>query len=1537
MVCVLIGFTDKAFTKTQTEFNNLYNQVGYSAGGATGSVKDYYLENSYNQFNLTVDVAGPYTASQNMAYYGATDGTSHDSNPRALVTEAVNLANPDVNFADYDNDNDGAVDAVYIIYAGYGEEAGGGTDAIWAHAWTIPTVTLDGKTLSRYSCSAELRGSSGTNITYIGVICHEFGHVLSAPDYYDTNYDTDGQYQGTGAWDMMAGGSWNNGGATPAHHNGFTKVVYYDWATVTELTSPTTIVLNNAAENSNSFYKISTSTPNEYFLIENREKHLFDAAIPGSGMMIYHVHSGVFDVGNQINATHPQRMYPVAQNATGEPTSTSASYGSIGSATCAWTGASSTKTEFSDVSTPSSKSWAGANTNKAITNIVRNATDKTVTFDFMGGAQGNPFSFNALLVGTSQIDLSWDKNENRDALLVYNTSGTFGTPIDGTNYTAGTEIAGGGTVLYAGANETYSHTDLDASTTYYYKIYTKLNTTPEWSPGAEVQATTPCAAVSLPLSENFDGSTTVPSCWSMIDHQGNGQGWLFGTHTNGLSGSTGNYAYLNSDTYGNGNSQDADLVTPIFDMTGFVDVTLSFNHYFREYEGSAATLSYSIDGGNTWTQIQQWNTSTANPTAFSQVISQVANQAFVQFKWNYTGSYGYYWDIDDIQITGTEGGVAPDFTGTPTSVFVGGTVTFTNNSVGPITSWSWDFGDGASPATATGIGPHDVVYNSAGSKTVSLTVNDAETMAKTDYITVNESPFAAPRNLSAENSGNTVVMNWESPELNDDFEMYTDFDLSFGSWTQHDLDGGVTYTIQDVTFPNQAYTGSYIVFNPNGATPALTDAWVPNSGDKYLACFNVVTASAPNNDWLISPKVSIQEGESLKFFVKTLNDTWGQERYKVAISTTGTETSDFTVISTGAYVEAPADWTEITYSLAAYANQDIHFAIICVSNDAFVFMVDDIQITNAKGDITFNQGFEDTDSNQLYTRQISTNENPVIATNPKQFASYKVFRNDIEIGETTDLTYTDLSPVIGDATYYVKAVYVNPAGESDPSNIANVNYDPIVHNIVFSTIGTGGTISANNNGEAITSGSDVIEGTDVVFTATSDDNYRVKEWKLNDLAIPGNISNTYTLDNITADANVTVEFEAIPQYTLTISIVGDGIVNVDETLYSAEITAYEGTSLALEAVANEGSLFVNWTGDLSSINASETIELNANTTITANFRLMETAELNPVEGYFDENSPTNPSTTIMWNDASTLESITYDLEGETYEMIENEEYSITTIDENSSLLTFLIADGGKGSFKGEMDIPFYFAFNIGDPVDYTLHYTYIDEYEIEFIVVDDSENAITNAVITFDDEPYEAGDYFAYAEAGSYNYTVELDGYQSATGTIEVVDPDLTENVVLNMYHKATFNVESGGVAVEGASIAINNETISTDASGVAEIMLVNESYSYEISKDGFDLYQSSVTIADEDVSIDIELMSGIASGNSIGLKMYPNPVNDVLTIERSTTNVVSIEIYSNMGQLISTQNWDNEKTNINTENLTSGIYYIRISGENSNFSFVKN
>lgn len=457
-LCILIGFTDKAFTKTKADFENLLNQPGYTTDGASGSVSDYYKENSYNQLNLSFTVAGPFVASKNMSYYGANNNKGIDVNPEALATEAVTLADPTVDFAEFDNDKDGAVDGVYVIYAGYGEDAGASSNTIWAHTSSIPTLTLDGKTVSDYACSSELRGTNGTGINRIGPICHELGHILGAMDFYDTNYNTNGLYDGTGNWDIMANGAWNNNGATPAHHNPYDKIFVYGWAAAKTFTSGANITLDNAELNNNSFYIVNTTTTNEYFLFENRQKQKFDTYIPGHGMIIYHVDGNFISTAeDEINIGSHQGLYPVCANATGLPP---ASYGVINGAGLPFPGTGN-RTSFTDFTSPNSLSWASAKTNAPVTNITEDVTNKTVSFT-APVIPPRPLASVATLatnIFQSTFNANWDLSSTATSYhLDVSTNASFTTFVTGYNDKD------------VGNVRTFSVSGLNARTVYYYRI-----------------------------------------------------------------------------------------------------------------------------------------------------------------------------------------------------------------------------------------------------------------------------------------------------------------------------------------------------------------------------------------------------------------------------------------------------------------------------------------------------------------------------------------------------------------------------------------------------------------------------------------------------------------------------------------------------------------------------------------------------------------------------------------------------------------------------------------------------------------------------------------------------------------------------------------------------------------------------------------------------------------------------------------------------------------------------------------------------------
>ena len=125
------------------------------------------------------------------------------------------LANPHVNFAPYDNDGNGFVDAFIVVHAGRGAEETGNQNHIWSHKWVLTGSPLnaDGTKIFGYLTIPE--------DSKIGVCAHELGHLLFGwPDLYDT----DGSSEGLGNWCLMGGGSWNGNGDIPAHPSAWCKV-----------------------------------------------------------------------------------------------------------------------------------------------------------------------------------------------------------------------------------------------------------------------------------------------------------------------------------------------------------------------------------------------------------------------------------------------------------------------------------------------------------------------------------------------------------------------------------------------------------------------------------------------------------------------------------------------------------------------------------------------------------------------------------------------------------------------------------------------------------------------------------------------------------------------------------------------------------------------------------------------------------------------------------------------------------------------------------------------------------------------------------------------------------------------------------------------------------------------------------------------------------------------------------------------------------------------------------------------------------------
>ena len=176
-----------------------------------------------------------------------------------------------------------------------------------------------------------------------------------------------------------------------------------------------------------------------------------------------------------------------------------------------------------------------------------------------------------------------------------------------------------------------------------------------------------------------------------------------------------------------------------------------------------------------------------------------------------------------------------------------------------------------------------------------------------------------------------------------DFESIPDFSLTLAPWQNVDLDHHITYSIQGHKFPNDTVAKAFMCFNPAAVSPPMTDSAIkPHSGAKFGACISAIPA--PNNDWLISPKIHLGQSGQFLFWVKSYTDAYGLEEYNVLISVTDSAPSSFTVISGSQPLRAPTTWTRKMFDLSGYNNRDVYLAIQCVSNDHFILMVDDIGI-----------------------------------------------------------------------------------------------------------------------------------------------------------------------------------------------------------------------------------------------------------------------------------------------------------------------------------------------------------------------------------------------------------------------------------------------------------------------------------------------------------------------------------------------------------------------------------------------------------------
>ncbi len=778
LLMILANFSNTNIIYTPANFNNYMNQVGYNG---TGSFRDYYIEVSYGQLvvntttTIWVNLPGIHD------YYGPE--TKWGEFAYQAVVAAENQAG--VNFAEYDNNLDGTVDGVAIIHQGQGQEETGNSTDIWSHSWDLASAgytfaqrTFDGVQVNSYTTMPE---KNATGMGTIGVMCHEFCHNLGAPDFYDTDYATGGLYTGTGKWDLMAGGSWNGvSGTKPAHPNAWIKA-FFNWTVPVTLNTIQNITLRNAQVYPD-VIRYNTQTPNEYFLCENRQQSGFDVGIPGHGLIVYHVDGNYISshLGtNNINNGSHQGMYPVCANATGNPT---ASYGTINGTGCPFPGTGN-KTSFTDATTPHAHSWATSNTNGPISNIFEYLPNQEISFCFIScNTPSDPTGFTATPFSLNQVNLSWTLTNSNPVLIAYSSTPAFGTPADGTNYPAGSSIAGGGTILYNGPNTAFPHTGLSPSTNYYYKAWSIL-TGQAYSSGVISRATTFCGSVStFPWNEGFENAGVIPGCWTQEQVNNSGISWTFLTGNAGTNPAMAHGGYYNACLKDKTTADNKTrLITPVLDLTQATNPQLSFWHTQPVWGSDQDYLSvyYKTSAAGTWTLLATYNTSITSWTLETISLPNATSTYYISFEGN--AKFGFGICIDDVQVANTcltYSTVGISITPSMNPVYTGSMVTNTATCIngGSSPNYQWRVGGvnvaGATNASFTNIPANNdeiscilvsnaacVVNNPAVSNAVVILVASYPTLNVLENLTINQSTcFDALQTISVAGDGSTFTI-----------------------------------------------------------------------------------------------------------------------------------------------------------------------------------------------------------------------------------------------------------------------------------------------------------------------------------------------------------------------------------------------------------------------------------------------------------------------------------------------------------------------------------------------------------------------------------------------------------------------------------------------------------------------------------------------------------------------------------------------------------------------------------------------------------
>ena len=666
---ILVDFTDQLAdsANTSAEFDTLLFSEGEHP---TGSMNDWYLENSYGQVGINGVATAWLRMPENYSYYvnNQYGFGQYPNNAQKLTEDALAAADSFVDYSQFDNDGDGYVDALFVVHSGEGRETSGDSTDIHSHKWAISEpVTYDGVTLYEYTMEPELHGSS---MVRMGVFGHEFGHALGLPDLYDTDYSSDG----VGMWSMMAGGSWGGGGTLPVHFDAWCKATL-GWLIPQNLTVDSTGISLAPVENISSAFRLWTEgqTGPEYFLVENRQQTGFDTSLPGSGLLIWHIDEAVSGNSNDWHKKVSLEQADGLDNL---------EHGNGSDGGDPFPG-NTGNTSFTGSTDPNSLSYTGEQSFVAVTNI--SALGSTMTFDAAVSFQEPFISFQAVTVNDGNRNNALNRGEidtlqirvKNDGVVFYNVTVSLTSMSEQIEFISNSvqldSMAGNSTVMF----DSSFVVEVDSQAT----DWTVAPFTLEIS-GANNYSFS--EEFFLIIDQGYGFQSEVESNVALWSHYAVSQGfmdeWSVSTYRNVTPGGSKSWKLGGYNDTNYSNSVDAALQTPVLRLHDTLDYELVFSHYMdaeieegsNRFAWDGGRVEISVDGGETWEilspptgypyQIMDNPDSpfAANSPVYSGLInweevrvplSDYSGDLAIRFRF---GSDGYVteegWYIDDVSV-----------------------------------------------------------------------------------------------------------------------------------------------------------------------------------------------------------------------------------------------------------------------------------------------------------------------------------------------------------------------------------------------------------------------------------------------------------------------------------------------------------------------------------------------------------------------------------------------------------------------------------------------------------------------------------------------------------------------------------------------------------------------------------------------------------------------------------------------------------------------------------------------------------------------